>query len=174
MEQYGVGDGGWVSCTSTDFPSRIRVRFVDESGYLRPVELLVEEGGEKLTATLMRRLPIGQIEAFVNRSPDAAENLRSRLHKPGPVKFLAGTKPAEFGRRQKQRDLLIDVPVSRDRGDGFYRDVLDVYGIALEMGHRAPARAVAEANKVPVTTVHRWVKEAKRRREHPDSTEKGS
>lgn len=50
-----------------------------------------------------------------------------------------------------------------DKGDAFYRRVARVYTRAA-LRERAPAEAIARANRVPVTTIHRWVREARRRK----------
>jgi hypothetical protein len=44
----------------------------------------------------------------------------------------------------------------------FYKRVADVYRELVGWTNR-PAVELAEANGVPVTTAHRWVKEARRR-----------
>jgi hypothetical protein len=67
-------------------------------------------------------------------------------------------------------DATLTVPTARPYGDDFYRQVARVYS-ALAQFERAPASAIADANSVPVTTVHRWVKQARARvflpRGHP-------
>lgn len=60
-------------------------------------------------------------------------------------------------------DATLAVPQSRPYGDGFYRRVANIYGELVKCGV-APAPAIADANEVPVTTAHRWVKEARRRK----------
>ena len=58
--------------------------------------------------------------------------------------------------------LTIEVPDERRRPDEFYRHVAEVFSLAASMGPR-PAVRIADASGVPVSTVHRWVKEARRR-----------
>ena len=53
-------------------------------------------------------------------------------------------------------------PKGRNLGDEFYVEVAQAYGLASQFD-RSPARLVAEASDVPESTVHRWVKEARRR-----------
>lgn len=50
----------------------------------------------------------------------------------------------------------------RGRSDDFYRQVGRAY-LDLAQTTSRPAAELAEANEVPVSTVHRWVKEARRR-----------
>ena len=56
----------------------------------------------------------------------------------------------------------IKVPKGRKRPDSFYREVASLFSIAAASGSR-PAERIAKANRVPPSTVHRWVKEARRR-----------
>ena len=51
---------------------------------------------------------------------------------------------------------------SRGRPDVFYREVADVYLDLAQASHR-PASDIAAQHGVPVSTAHRWVKEARRR-----------
>ncbi len=50
----------------------------------------------------------------------------------------------------------------RGRPDSFYRDVARAY-LDLAQSSTRPAGELAETNGVPVTTAHRWIKEARRR-----------
>jgi hypothetical protein len=51
-----------------------------------------------------------------------------------------------------------------DGTDDWYRRFAEVLAFAKQHGHaRAPATFLAERNGVPVTTVHRWTREARRR-----------
>ncbi|MEM9405870.1 MAG: hypothetical protein AAGA81_07530 [Acidobacteriota bacterium] len=53
-------------------------------------------------------------------------------------------------------------PGARDKGDAFYEEVADVYRL-LAAHTRAVAKTIAEANGVKDTTVHRWIREARKR-----------
>jgi hypothetical protein len=54
------------------------------------------------------------------------------------------------------------VPETNRKPESFYRQVAAVYTELAAHGNR-PAVELAEANGVPITTAHRWVKEARRR-----------
>jgi hypothetical protein len=82
---------------------------------------------------------------------------RARAPEPGAARKAAAR------RAEAQRTALqLDVPRTRRYGDGFYQQVAEAYSALARTG-KAPGPALAEANEVPVSTVHRWVKEARRR-----------
>lgn len=74
-----------------------------------------------------------------------------------PMGKVAPVEPVE-----SLPDAALDVPAGGDYGDDFYREVAWLYQL-LARAVRAPAKALAEANDVPVTTARRWVKEARAR-----------
>jgi hypothetical protein len=95
-----------------------------------------------------------------------------RLHRParrGGGPDLRGAL-GPIGRRLKPLEEVtlvlpepkLHVPTTRDKGDDFYRAVGERYS-ALAQVVRGPSTILAEANSVPVSTVYRWVKEARRR-----------
>jgi hypothetical protein len=125
------------------------------------------------TAELLRAIPVGRIEAAANAQlsviddvimPNASANA---LANPRPRPLVppdrAGdgweiTDPARAVRRSRHAD----VARSRGRPDLFYREVADVYLDLAQASHR-PASDIAAQHGVPVSTAHRWVKEARRR-----------
>jgi hypothetical protein len=73
----------------------------------------------------------------------------------------------DFGRPPTRRDLRVPqrlrVPEGRRLSDDFYQRVADLYSWCARWSV-APAPALAAANEnVPVSTVHAWIKEARRR-----------
>lgn len=60
-------------------------------------------------------------------------------------------------------DARLPIPTARPYSDDFYRSVATVYG-ALVGRVASPVRVIADANNTPMSTAHRWVKEARRRR----------
>jgi hypothetical protein len=162
MERLSLQNGGWVRYRADRLPAPVLVRFQEHTGRLVVTELYLEHQGG-IEATLLRQVPLGRIEAWAN-SPEAAGSIRARL---GLVVPDLRAAASELGRTYNPKKvtpaLVLDAPESRrDHGDDFYRSVARVYGQAAAT-HRAPATAMAEANHVPVSTVHRWVKEARRR-----------
>jgi hypothetical protein len=85
------------------------------------------------------------------------------LHASAPGTSEAGI---DVDRPPTQRDLRIPkqllVPEGRRYRDDFYRKVADLYSWCAVTGV-APAPALAKANGKPESTVHAWVKEARRR-----------
>jgi hypothetical protein len=58
--------------------------------------------------------------------------------------------------------MKLDIPADRRKPDDFYRTVADLYQWLSARVSR-PAEEIADANGVPSTTVHRWIKEARHR-----------
>ena len=143
------------------------------------VRITVGEGGRLVlcglridgspTAELLRAIPVGRIEAAANAQLSVADTdavagvPRTIRERPIlPPDGLAGgwdlTDPARALTRPPDRSD----GRSRGRPDLFYRQVADAYLDLSQASHR-PASDIAHSHGVPVTTAHRWVKEARRR-----------
>jgi hypothetical protein len=164
-----VKPAGWllVITDSGHFYLRVEHR---ETGRLEPVELYIPPGGWPLDARTVGRLPITFALAQAN-SPDLRAAVLEQLDHPP----MAGVDPptplwrppgplddetaATIGRRRSAR---LRVPDGPRKPDGFYRQVAATYSALAALSPR-PAAELAEANNVPASTVHRWVKEARRR-----------
>ena len=96
-----------------------------------------------LSAEVLRGIPVGRIEALAN----------ALLH----------PHAADQGWRAEARlpERLVDETTWR-RSDDFYAAVASTYRHLVAASAR-PVAEIAEANDVPRTTAHRWVKEARRR-----------
>jgi hypothetical protein len=116
---------------------------------------------------LLRDIPVLRIEAAINQEAHR-RYLLSR------VLAVAGTDaepPGGARYRQPPRRppvltplaLAITDPGGYRKPDGFYRQVADLY-LHLAAVSSRPAQELAEANHMPVATVHRWIREAKARR----------
>lgn len=121
------------------------------------------------SAELLRAIPVGRIEATANAQLSVVDaplgttpvvNVRPRPVAPpvaedvgwemvGPELAVARAAHAAAGR-------------PRGRPDVFYRDVADVY-LTFAQASARPACDLADQHGVPVSTAHRWVKEARRR-----------
>jgi hypothetical protein len=125
------------------------------------------------SAELLRAIPVGRIEAvanaqlsvvddviMVNSAANALVNSRARPLVP-PAAGADGWETTD-PTRAVPRNHGPDIARLRGRPDVFYRDVADVYLELAQASHR-PASEIAAQHGVPVSTAHRWVKEARRR-----------
>jgi hypothetical protein len=64
---------------------------------------------------------------------------------------------------KRHPNLRIRIPDGARRPDSFYEKVGEVYMKAVEDGSHRPAQLIADENGVPVTTVRRWIREARSR-----------
>lgn len=123
----------------------------------------------------MAQIPFGRIEAAIN-NPAVTGDVRARLPQDftaytfpsytGGARSLADLAPPELKRRAKPVDagLQITAPglLLRRKPDEFYSAVAELFSRQSTISDH-PAPDLAAANGVPVTTVHRWLKEARRR-----------
>jgi hypothetical protein len=136
--------------------------------------------------TVARDLPIARMEAAANRrllratgnAPDIAKWYPFTLPPPSRKDEVYNAAPwssgipfgwAKFpGWEEPDASLSVapsmklTVPDDRRRPDSFYADVAELYQWLSSRTGR-PAQEIASANGVPMTTVHGWVKEARRR-----------
>jgi hypothetical protein len=138
-------------------PAEVRVRVAPrDDGRMGLAELRIV--GEP-TSELLRSIPVGRIEAAANAQltvlDDAVSHApRRRRSSRRATKQPAGgagwEQPGTGGAR------------TRGRPDRFYADIAGEY-LDLARSSRRPAADLAGQHQVPVTTVHRWIKEARRR-----------
>jgi hypothetical protein len=75
---------------------------------------------------------------------------------------LDGFVNSSTGQRWRKTLSRIRVPKTRPYPEDFYKQVANIYSALAAIGSKQPAVEIAEASKVPTSTVHRWVKEARR------------
>jgi hypothetical protein len=128
------------------------------------------------TAELLRAIPVGRIEAVANAQLTVVDDVIVSTAPPGPRDAPAARPPRlvpagwetpdpsrAATRRAHSRPVRLDIGwAGRGRPDTFYGDVAKAY-LDLAQSSARPAVELAEANGVPVTTAHRWIKEARRR-----------
>jgi hypothetical protein len=140
-----------------------------ETGRLEPVELYLPPGGWPLDARTVGRLPVTFAVAQAN-SPDLRAAILEQLDQPlnsgvdPPVPLWRSPGPlddvetaATIGRRRSAR---LTVPEGSRKPDAFYRRVATTYS-ALAAHSTRPAAELAEANNIPASTAHRWIKRAR-------------
>lgn len=160
-------DDGWDGW-STDYTPpegadglHLRMR-QDDAGRWVVTDLYLH--GSALTANVLREISLARAEAWENaailpevRVTDSDEGLT-----------VAELRRRAGGAEQVREGAVIKPPaepITRPDGsdpDGFYRRVATAY-LQYAVETKAPARAIAEEAQVPVTTVHRWVREARMR-----------
>jgi hypothetical protein len=125
-------------------------------------------GGTSISA-IVRDLPVARMEAAANvrlsRLPDmptAPDDFPfiSYGEVPHPGSRWA-VRPDGLAREAKPA-LRLSIPGARKKPNEFYECVADLY-LRLSVTGNRPANELAQANSVPVTQVHGWIKEARRR-----------
>jgi hypothetical protein len=124
--------------------------------------------GSVFHSPFLRTIPVARIVAAVNR-PIVAKQLRSLI---GPANRVQSGGPPGSDQwayilppRRKvtlRPKLQVKDPGTRRKPDKFYAHIAELYLAQASISDR-PAKDLAEANELPVTTVHRWLKEARNR-----------
>lgn len=132
--------------------------------------------GPVLTADMLREISLSRLEAWRNAEVDhplftsGARGKDSR-ERAGSDEDLTVAELRQRARKVRERREDVAQAFAQveklTRPDGsdpekFYRQVALAYRqYAIET--KAPARAIADEAQVPVTTVHRWIREARQR-----------
>jgi hypothetical protein len=136
-------------------------------------EVWVDIKNARVGARVMRDLPLGRIEAAINQ-PLVYEALGSYVSIPTAVsiKFPSDLPDPDSGLdwwiippQSKRRAPRLKLRIPEGPGkkpDEFYRQVADRFTYLGTVSTR-PANELAAANDVNVSTIHGWVKEARRR-----------
>jgi hypothetical protein len=147
---------GWV--IFSDPPELVHAHFTrDERGRWRVDALYL--ASPAMDSDVLRRLSIAALEARAN-APALAERLE-RNREPTAEEHRAAVAK-HYGSVGRGRARLGIPSPPRAKPEVFYKRVAEVYRELVGWTNR-PAVELAEANGVPVTTAHRWVKEARRR-----------
>jgi hypothetical protein len=156
---YQAAGGGWL-LGSNPQGDRVAVRFAkNDAGRWEPRELRMDTE-RPLDSTALRRVSLTAMESAANGI--AAEHLQQRLHhdEPEPWWRPPHLQPGELWMPHRRMRSRLSIPAKKN--DLFYQRVAAVYRQRVAESNR-PAVEMANANGVPVSTVHRWVKEARRR-----------
>ncbi|MGI8869472.1 MAG: hypothetical protein ACR2F6_11635 [Mycobacteriales bacterium] len=140
------------------------LRFVERDG--RRVIDQVTVTGNRLTTADLRAVPMRAEEATAN-VPERRELDRVRREDREPSHeelrdLFGGSTAAAKDLRNRPGKRRRSLPARADGSDAFYRQVATAYGIYAAHG-TAPGRDIAAEAGVPVTTAHRWIREARRR-----------
>lgn len=169
IQLISVLPGGVVHYSDSHLPRPVVVRVEQEhDGRLSIVELLVPRGGP-VTTDQLRQVPLGRIDAWANGPMNRETILASLSLEPVSLEdaasLVAESDAAAIDRatnRRRKRSLRIQKPEGAKYPDSFYQRVAELYLDLAASGGR-PAAAIAEANAVPTTTVHRWIRQARDR-----------
>jgi len=156
-ERLQIGNGGWIRWSGAGFPAEIvQIRFRRGRGGRLVIGELYTVGDQPLEGRMLRRLPLGAIETWAN-GPGNREAIEARLDIPGPdLRQQADTFATTFG-TSSARSPQLSVPAASPYPTSFYRQVAEKFAAGI------PAGVLAAANDVPVSTVYRWIKEARDR-----------
>ncbi len=173
---FAPDQSGWCSYSSPRYPKRSQVflrfaRASEGAGFaVREIHFAFAAG---LGSRSFRGLPIGRLEAAVNR-PEHHAALSERVK---PTDAVAVRFPEEvytdeewpwwmykIPPRPRAPRLKVKIPDGggRRKPDRFYEQIAERFAYLATVSP-SPAAELAKANDVPVTTVHGWVKEARRR-----------
>ncbi|WP_130445345.1 hypothetical protein [Kribbella rubisoli] len=170
------GISGWAGYHSPETEERqllVQLRVGPETDDPdAPIEMrelrVAAQSGAAFNSAFLRTIPVARITAAINR-PAIAEQLRPLLAPtneiqaddfPGSGQWVYALPPRS--RATLRPKLKIKDPGTRRRPDDFYRQVAEAYLAQASISDQA-ARDLAEANAVPVSTAHRWLKEARNR-----------
>jgi hypothetical protein len=144
------GDG-WVAYTPPNQRYAVRIHLSEKPGISRWVVDELHYSLPRITARDLRDLPLGKVEAWVNQ-----------LVQQGLVDVL-GAKLSDAVQFADPLWVPKLPPTSKGpKGDEFYRWFGEIYGKAAVVSTQ-PAKDLAEAWDKPITTIHRWTREARRR-----------
>lgn len=162
-----IGPDGWLSLElAKDLTIHLRVEPADEYR-VTPVVTHVLIAAPDIDTEVLRNVHPHRLLAQMNQGTVVAA-----------IRFLQDDSSLTLGElrdrvrppKRRKRKPLGRPDAARDR-DGFYQAVAIQYRSAATESGR-PAMVLAEENEVPVETVRRWVKEA-RRRGHLSAGRKG-
>jgi hypothetical protein len=133
---------------------------------VRELRIIVEGRVAGFASGLLRDIPVMRIEAAINQMTHRRRLLARVLahgravdEPPGGIRYRQPpTRPPAV----QPASLTIDDPGGYRKPDEFYQRVAALY-LHLAAVSSRPAHELAEANHVPVATVHRWIREAKAR-----------
>lgn len=182
--------GGWFRFLTGRPGEVITARCArDEETSRLVIRSLLIESETRVTAGLLRDVPVARLEAMLNSATEASAEFRDdlreadsvlvlqRLSSPLLERLRAGSSPPPADAPKSVVILgqgpssVITAgrsdrpPLSRPEGverDEFYRRVADAY-VDLVRSTGKPAVAMAQEAGVPVATARRWIYEARRR-----------
>lgn len=173
---YTMGDDGWVSMPGPEGADGLHVRPRERDGRLMITELYLH--ASEITPEILRGLSIRRLEAELNAAPRLEPGQPSPMGAAVVADFLRSTtddtsdpslddlRSRAHGQTRQARPTEPDRPrLTRPDGaspEEFYPRVAAAYS-QYALLTTAPAKEMAAEAGVPITTAHRWIREARRR-----------
>lgn len=178
-----LGAPGWVELrlSGADDAPRLLVKYAEREGRAVVTRMVIL--GDAIDSATLRAIPIGRAESVLNPPTLGPPLGLFKPLNPAVLQEMAERGelfPDEFGaidaaldaftrkaptRRRTTRRKSRRKPLARPDGsdpEAFSRRVAEAYGEAVA-ATSTPAKVLAEEAGVPVTTVHRWIREARQR-----------
>jgi hypothetical protein len=153
-------DGAWYWSTQIDVPSLI-AHTAEVDGRVVIDHLVIS--APDITAATLRAVSLRSLIALAGQV--LAEHGQLIDETPEGAALLAAVNAYPLrGTRRTGKRTATRAPLMRPDGtdpEGFSRRVAEAYNDAVEQT-KTPAKVLAEEAGVPVTTVHRWVRDARR------------
>jgi hypothetical protein len=172
-------DSGWTRGSFAVPPSASTASDEEPTGYRYWAHLTRQDGvpmvdgvlvvGSDVNAAALRALKgLASDVQLVRDQPEWAWRAYRQIDE-AYAKFLEACEAfdttaaaySEEGNRRRLPRPRLTRPDGSDP-DAFSRLIARAYGDAVRDGDRAPAKTLAEEAGVPVTTVHRWIRDARR------------
>lgn len=147
----------WLEWPTEGFVVRARVaQTVDDRFHFGELHVDAIAHKHLVTSDTLRAVPITRMLSWANG--DGREQLIEAFD---PVRRIVGS--VEARRLRRKPPLRFPDVTQKRKPDAFYIKVAAAYTWLFDEGSRRPAQDLAEANGVPATTAHRWIREARRR-----------
>lgn len=157
--------GGIVAYWREGAEAPVVVRMGEAKQNLAIIEVYLPPDDRPYTDGRLRQVTLDRVNALANEPLSQVIIRRLIKHKRRPSleaaakRFLADGPPS-LDKAPSAR--LVSRPSGRPYPSDFYQEVALIYRRLAET-ERDPATQIAVANDVPVTTVHRWIREARDR-----------
>lgn len=167
-----IGRTGWLYWRlNADLDLRVGITDTGDSLHIQTLVSSSTDPTEPLTRAALRDVPIGVLQRALTGGP-LLEGIRTAWNDksaPDLRHDRCNTAKADAHLANAATEVTPDEtlrvePVQKGRRpDSFYEQVEHAYALAVARGNSGAAQQVADANDVPITTVYRWLKEARRR-----------
>jgi hypothetical protein len=189
MSEFKVGRVGWIGFRDEEEGPWAYVQVALAPSDRLTITRVVLHKPDGVTTENLRSLPLGRIEAAANGQlredilqviddeeavgvdpqanflgrPEIARNVKDLFIHFGMDETTVTSLMFKSATKKEWMSLAkVTIPKGRTYPPSFYKSVAGVYNGLIFWGSKRPAGDIAEANRVPVSTVHRWVKEARR------------